>query len=147
MGFEGGGRRRRAIPVEVERGGLRFQLDAAAGTVTCPICRAFGSAAGPDMPVFMAKHVAEHVGTAATPAPTVDRGAVIAALAEQLAQLGDDELAVVDRVVTRLVSGRAQYGELNLNRDRRDFMSEASDELVDYLVYTAIGSVRRRGGS
>ena len=87
MGFEGGGRRRRAIPVEVERGGLRFQLDAAAGTVTCPICRAFGSAAGPDMPVFMAKHVAEHVGTAATPAPTVDRGAVIAALAEQLAQL------------------------------------------------------------
>lgn len=146
MGYErGASSGRRASTHEVERGGLRFRLDSVAGTVTCPICRGWGSAGGPELPMFMAEHVERHTGSAAAPPAAVDRSVVIAALVEQLAQLGADELVVVGEMIGRLVAGRAQYGELRLATDQRDWDAEASDELRDFLIYRAIARSRRAG--
>jgi hypothetical protein len=135
--------RARSIGVQVSRGGIRFLLDGEAGTVTCTVCRLYGSSSGPELPLFMAQHVGLHTGSSAAPA-AADRGAQLAVLVEQVAQLGDDELAVVGEIVGRLVGGRSQYGELKLDEDRRDFDLEASDELRDYLIYRAIETIRRR---
>jgi hypothetical protein len=143
MGYEGVGRQRRGDAVVIERGGIKFRLDGQAGTVTCPMCRVYGSASGADMTLFMAQHVELHTGRAAAPGAP-DRGVVIAGLVELLAQLGADELAVIVELATRLAAGRAQYGELQLATDARDFAAEAADELRDYLIYRAIDSLRRR---
>jgi hypothetical protein len=70
-----------------------------------------------------------------------------ARIADIVAMLGDDELAVVLAVVEGLARGRTVYGELDLARDRRDMRVEASEELRDSLVYIAAELVRVRKGA
>lgn len=64
------------------------------------------------------------------------------------AQLGPDELAVLERIAERLVIGRRQYGELHIARDKRVWREEATQEVLDLAVYAAIGLVdaQRNGG-
>lgn len=50
-------------------------------------------------------------------------------------------MRIVERVVSRLELGRAQYGDLNLATDPRDWRAEAAEEAVDGLVYTAAGEI------
>jgi hypothetical protein len=68
------------------------------------------------------------------------RERILAALAE----LGDDEAAVLALVAERLAMGRRVYGELQLATDRRDFREEALMELADGCVYLAAGIVRAK---
>lgn len=55
----------------------------------------------------------------------------------------DDERAVLCEMLRRIEIGREQYGELNLDRDRRDFRKEARDEAIDWLVYDCADSLKR----
>lgn len=58
-------------------------------------------------------------------------------IADHAATLGADELDVLEHVASRLVMGAQQYGALVLETDGRDWDKEASEELVDALVYRA----------
>lgn len=49
--------------------------------------------------------------------------------------LGVDELEVIELVAHGLVRGRAVYGEMLVEADRRDFGHEGCAELRDALVY------------
>jgi FixJ family two-component response regulator len=68
----------------------------------------------------------------------------LARLTAIAAQLGPDELTVLEMVAAGLAHGRAVYGELDLAHDRRDFRAEAGDELRDALVYLAAELLRLR---
>ena len=61
-------------------------------------------------------------------------------------QLGEDELRVLMLIAKRLRAGRETYGELDLERDRRDFPREALDEVADALVYVACGFLQGGAG-
>lgn len=67
----------------------------------------------------------------------------------RFAALGPDEQRIVrwalDQVLAGLERGRAQYGELVLRQDRRDFAREASEELRDGLVYLAAAALKKSG--
>ena len=63
----------------------------------------------------------------------------LAAVARRLA---GDELEVLVLIARRLDAGRASYGDLDVRRDRRDFVAEATDELVDAAAYLAMGALR-----
>jgi hypothetical protein len=60
-----------------------------------------------------------------------------------VAQLDDDSLLVVDMVVRRFLQGREQYGPLNLNTDRRDWLAESGEELIDLLGYLAMALLKQ----
>ena len=59
-------------------------------------------------------------------------------------QLGadSDEVRVLRRIAERLAMGKRQYGRLALASDKRDFVSETSEELLDAVAYLAMASVR-----
>ncbi len=59
-----------------------------------------------------------------------------------VAELGRDEVAVLELIAEGLARGRAIYGELDVAADRRDFVGEARDELRDALVYFGAHLVR-----
>ena len=48
-----------------------------------------------------------------------------------------DVLRVLDLILTRLEVGRMQYGDLNLDADKRNWGAEQRAELLDFLVYRA----------
>jgi hypothetical protein len=50
--------------------------------------------------------------------------------------LDGDEIKVLIRIAERLRFGKKQYGQLNLRTDKRNLREEATQELLDYLVYT-----------
>lgn len=75
---------------------------------------------------------------------TTRRDALERSVAARLPMLGEDELSVIDTIVTRISSGgRDQYGELHIATDRRDYYAEAGDEFADALWYMAAQVVRR----
>lgn len=57
--------------------------------------------------------------------------------------LGPDELRVAKFVVARLAGGRKVYGNLDLARDKRNFVRERDEELADALVYVACEQLKR----
>lgn len=57
--------------------------------------------------------------------------------------LGVDELRVLTAVATRLAMGQKQYGKLDIARDKRDFVKEASEEALDGCVYLACELLRK----
>ena len=68
-----------------------------------------------------------------------------ASIAAHCAQLGADELDLLEHIARRLVMGGRTYGPLNLETDNRDWDREAEEELVDAMVYrTARTLVRSR---
>lgn len=67
-----------------------------------------------------------------------ERRALVDTLAGRLAELGVDELRVLDRIAQRLQLGQRQYGELHIATDGRDWVEEATQEALDLAVYLAI---------
>lgn len=61
-----------------------------------------------------------------------------------LGMLNRDELDVLREVTRGLVTGRAVYGPLDLDTDRRDMLAEASAEHRDGLVYLASATIQLR---
>jgi hypothetical protein len=74
-------------------------------------------------------------------APTGGMRGARAALDTTLADLGDDELAVLGALARRLLEGSRRYGALDLAGDRRDWRRERAEELADALVYGAFAEV------
>lgn len=65
---------------------------------------------------------------------------------EQIAALlGEDERRVLTEIALRLEVGAAQYGALDIAKDRRRWTTEASEEFLDASVYLAIAMLRGRG--
>ena len=58
-------------------------------------------------------------------------------------ELGSDELSVLLLIARRLAMGRKCYGPLDIRGDRRDWQSEATEELLDACVYLGAESLRR----
>lgn len=65
-------------------------------------------------------------------------------LLETWVQLGRDEREVIVEIASRLLMGQRQYGELDLERDMRDFVQQAAEEHFDSCVYMAGEVVRLR---
>jgi len=56
--------------------------------------------------------------------------------------LGPDELRILVRVARRLQVGFERYGEMRVAEDARDYEKEASEELLDWLVYVEMKNER-----
>lgn len=70
---------------------------------------------------------------------------MLAALHGAVEDLNWDELSVVLKVAERVKSGRAEYGPLSLDNDRREFvLTDVSEELIDSLAYLAMQIERIR---
>jgi hypothetical protein len=68
----------------------------------------------------------------------------LAGLMQLIAQLGDDERAVLQVVAERLHMGQQRYGRFSIATDGRDFRHEAVEEVADALVYAAAALLRGR---
>jgi len=64
-------------------------------------------------------------------------------LARLSGDLGPDEIRILVRVARRLWVGKERYGPMKVSGDRRDFQKEASEELLDWLVYTEMDLERK----
>jgi hypothetical protein len=53
--------------------------------------------------------------------------------------------ALLELVAQRLVMGRAQYGDLDLATDMRNFLNEAQEEEADMLIYYACAALQAGG--
>jgi hypothetical protein len=62
-------------------------------------------------------------------------------LLDVIAELADEERAVLLVLARRLLAGQRTYGRLDLARDARDWRKEAAEEAADLAIYTAIGIV------
>lgn len=69
---------------------------------------------------------------------TASHAAAVVAVANRLERCSPDELRVIDRCLAGLELGRERYGALDLGRDDRDWLDEASDESRDGLLYRAM---------
>lgn len=67
----------------------------------------------------------------------------LSARLHQLADLGLDELRVIDAFVTRLEHGLIEHGRLDLSKSR-DWQREYDEELVDAAVYRSCKRVSDR---
>lgn len=56
-------------------------------------------------------------------------------LKELVNGLGEDEVRILVRVARRLEFGRQRYGLMDLKNDKRDFVREAMEEILDWMVY------------
>ena len=65
-----------------------------------------------------------------------------ARISDVMIQLNADELAVIEAVAAGLGRGRAIYGPLHIDTDRRDLLDEAGEEARDELVYLAAHVIR-----
>lgn len=59
-------------------------------------------------------------------------------------RLPEDEREVLCEVLRGLEVGLEQYGALNIDVDRRDWLRETLDEARDGLVYTALAVIKAR---
>lgn len=73
-----------------------------------------------------------------TETPAIER------IASMLVGIGPDELRVIELIVRRMRHGREHYGPLDVHTDRKDWMREASEELLDAVAYLAM-EVTRKG--
>jgi hypothetical protein len=62
-------------------------------------------------------------------------------LLDVLAELGEQERAVLLVLARRLLAGQRCYGRLDLAKDPRDWRKEATEEAADLAIYMAIGIV------
>jgi hypothetical protein len=65
-------------------------------------------------------------------------------LADKIATLEPDALRVIETIVDRLIMGRAVYGSLVIESDRRNWRREAHEEALDMAVYLAVDTLRSR---
>lgn len=66
---------------------------------------------------------------------TTQRDALERWIASQLPACSHDELRVIAVRVERMSKARAQYGELDLASDTRDFVREMAEENIDRAFY------------
>jgi hypothetical protein len=59
-----------------------------------------------------------------------------------LSGLEPDAQEVVHRIVKRAEAGRRQYGDLQLDRDRRDWIDQGIEEVLDLSFYLAAALVK-----
>lgn len=57
----------------------------------------------------------------------------------------NDIEAVIREALTRYDAGRLEHGQLDISQDRRDFISEAEQELLDCINYCVFQILRLRG--
>lgn len=69
-------------------------------------------------------------------------------LASMILRLEDDAVEVLHMQATRMLLGRNHYGELDLDKDPRDWLEEALQEHLDASNYysAALIKIRRRAG-
>lgn len=73
-----------------------------------------------------------------------DREELLRRAREHLDKLGGDELRVVEFMLRRIADeGRARYGPLDLQSDRRDFKREAFEEWADGWFYLGVDAFQR----
>lgn len=65
-------------------------------------------------------------------------------LASLLLQLEDDAVEILLMQAQRMVAGRATYGELRLDTDKRDWVEEALQESIDATSYLNAALIRLR---
>lgn len=58
---------------------------------------------------------------------------------------GNNIEAVIREALTRYEKGRLLHGQLDISQDRRDFISEAEQELLDCINYCVFQILRLRG--
>lgn len=61
-----------------------------------------------------------------------------------MSALSGDELAVLNAIRERLEKGKRQYGQLDLKKDKRDWLAELQEELLDACVYLECEKRKRR---
>lgn len=55
-----------------------------------------------------------------------------------------DEEIVLREIEQRLKRGRTDYGDLDINNDRRNWINEALEEALDLSVYLSIQLIKLR---
>jgi hypothetical protein len=65
-------------------------------------------------------------------------------VARLAATVGPEELDLLLLLLRRVQSGQATYGRLRVEDDRRAFVGEALEEIVDGLFYLGAALLRRR---
>jgi len=63
-------------------------------------------------------------------------------LIDLVAELEPDAVELLVVLARRLKHGRALYGDLHVDSDRRNFIGEAFEEDADGLIYRAADAVR-----
>lgn len=71
------------------------------------------------------------------------RRALVDTISGHLAEMGVDELRVVELLARRLGMGAKLYGVLNLADDPRDWLKEAIEEAADLPIYLALWLLKR----
>ena len=71
----------------------------------------------------------------------LQRRGLVSDLARRLQLASHDELRIVDALLVRLELGRCRYGKLALASDRRDWVKERREELLDAIVYELAGEL------
>lgn len=59
--------------------------------------------------------------------------------------LSKDIEAIIRDALSRYDAGKAEHGELDLSTDKRDFIQEAEQELLDCINYCVFQILRLRG--
>jgi hypothetical protein len=77
-------------------------------------------------------------------ADLTDPERLVLAINGRLAGMSVDELRVINHVASRIERGRVSYGPLDIDADKRDWLLELDQELVDAVVYAAIERLKHR---
>lgn len=63
-----------------------------------------------------------------------------------ISDLGDDERAVIARVVERVRIGFQRYGSLDITGSPKNWRAEGAEEFLDGAIYYAMESIRTERG-
>lgn len=75
---------------------------------------------------------------------TLVRDALARQTAAWLFTMSEDENRVIANVVDRVRGGAAQYGNLDIRADKRDWQNEAGAEILDFLFYVGCEWLKQR---
>lgn len=64
-------------------------------------------------------------------------------LAEITSILEPQAKVVLLDIARRLKAGQAEYGSMDMSRDKRDMFAEAAEEAMDFVVYAAMDRLKR----
>ncbi len=64
-----------------------------------------------------------------------------------LGDLGSEEKAIVRLLVERIAQGQKRYGKIKIKTDKRDFLTEATEEVLDGLFYLSAALIRLQNNS
>lgn len=70
------------------------------------------------------------------------RASILERITSLMADLGYDELCVIYQATRGLKQGKTDYGDLNLDNDPRDWLTELEAEMRDSINYAAMKLVK-----